>query len=61
MRLWSKPTILTLLALAGKHETTGPLTWQLGSAKLRRSRPGVPYRGGGNESGKTFEICDISE
>ncbi len=29
MRLWSKHTVL---ALAGKHETTGPLTWQLGSA-----------------------------
>ncbi len=61
MRLWSKHTVLTLLALAGKHETTGPLTWQLGSAKLRWSSLVVPYQGDGNEGGKTFEICDISE
>ncbi len=31
------------------------------SRKLRRSRLVVPYQGDGDESGKTFEICDISE
>jgi len=59
--LFSIATVLPLFALAGKHETTAPLTWQLGSAKLRQSRLVVPYQGNSDESGKTFEICDILE
>lgn len=40
MRLWSKHTILPFLALAGKHETTSPLTWQFGSATCLCARLG---------------------